>query len=904
MSYNSITNETELDAENFILVNVSYPNPLHINNSQQIEGRPIENGDIKDNTIQLIKLSSASYSALNTPSTLVQRNASGNFAAGNITAGGITLNGSITVSADGTYSIGTAPDRILSVFAINYFGQIATASQPTISTVSPLSLNSGTHLSPSNNNFDIGANLNRWRNIWVGTNLTTPLLTMEGNIISFNIVPSADNTRDIGTSINRYANGYYVLLHSSQLNTDAILSNGSIKVTTDDLFDIGTNAERFKNIYSHNLITNTLSATSLSSVQFIGANGSAGAPTFRMEDSDTGIWAASNGQIDFTTNGSNRVTISDTGLNVVSGNITGTLNTPAQPNITSLGTLTGLTIAGTTTTRAIQPDIHNVRAIGLDAVRYIAGYFINCYANFGLYGAGAAGTPSYTFQSDTASGMFLQSSSNLGFSAGGTRRLLLSTALATLDLPLLVNNGATKSEITSSSFGNGRLILDETSATQNPGIEIHGNNVFKGGMFFNSSVTERIELWGASNRFAFYTDSSGQFETEKIFRVSTNEFTPTTNGVWLKGGATSGTQNASIELRGGGSPYIDWVRNTDTIDFRTRLIQNSDSIMTLENSSGNQIFNVAGQVRVSSGAVGSPTFSFHADQDTGLYNPAANQLAITTNGTQRINVTTTEITSTLPILIPDGSESGPSLGFSGDSDCGLYRSGVNEVGLTLNGSYTVKFLTTKTYIRNQISVGTDDDNFIKSSIDNDIEFGTNNTERMRLRQDCLLINRTAPISGSYKNKLEVNGDVHFVTSKGQILWNTAETTTITTNNTYVQIVGSDSNFTEGNCAYNSNALEISSQGVYMVYYSMTFYSTAGFITKIAVFLDGTLVDESVTEEFHASVAGSSAPRTLAKNYMYNNANDTTKSLTIRCTCSAGATQNIVVTIGTFGLFKI
>jgi hypothetical protein len=175
---------------------------------------------------------------------------------------------------------------------------------------------------------------------------------------------------------------------------------------------------------------------------------------------------------------------------------------------------------------------------------------------------------------------------------------------------------------------------------------------------------------------------------------------------------------------------------------------------------------------------------------------------------------------------------------------------------------------------------------------------------MRLRQDCLLINRTAPISGSYKNKLEVNGDVHFVTSKGQILWNTAETTTITTNNSYVQIVGSDSHFTEGNCVYNSNALEISAQGIYMVYYSMTFYATVGFITKIAVFLDGTLVDESVTEEFHASVAGSSAPRTLAKNYMYNNANDTTKSLTIRCTCSSGATQNIVVTVGTFGLFKI
>ena len=54
----------------------------------------------------------------------------------------------------------------------------------------------------------------------------------------------------------------------------------------------------------------------------------------------------------------------------VSGKITGTLYTAAQPQITSLGSLTGLTIAGSTTSRSIAPSTTGTYDIGTDSTRY------------------------------------------------------------------------------------------------------------------------------------------------------------------------------------------------------------------------------------------------------------------------------------------------------------------------------------------------------------------------------------------------------------------------------------------------------------------------------------------------------------------------------------------------------
>ena len=118
----------------------------------------------------------------------------------------------------------------------------------------------------------------------------------------------------------------------------------------------------------------------------------------------------------------------------ISGNITGTLATAAQPNITSLGTLTGLTTSGAITAPTGT-------AIGQ------ATFSSNIIQSNNTGNAGARirlavsseGNPVYSFEDDTNTGMFTSGADTLNFATGGTERLRINstgidvTGTATMD---------------------------------------------------------------------------------------------------------------------------------------------------------------------------------------------------------------------------------------------------------------------------------------------------------------------------------------------------------------------------------------------------------------------------------------------------------------------------------------
>lgn len=85
------------------------------------------------------------------------------------------------------------------------------------------------------------------------------------------------------------------------------------------------------------------------------------------------------------------------------------------------------------------------------------------------------------------------------------------------------------------------------------------------------------------------------------------------------------------------------------------------------------------------GAVATPSITFTGDSNTGIYRPGADQVAITTNSTQRLNVTTAAITSTLPVVHPLGAVGTPSITFTGDLNTGIYSSGADQLAVTTNG---------------------------------------------------------------------------------------------------------------------------------------------------------------------------------------------------------------------------
>jgi microcystin-dependent protein len=90
-----------------------------------------------------------------------------------------------------------------------------------------------------------------------------------------------------------------------------------------------------------------------------------------------------------------------------------------------------------------------------------------------------------------------------------------------------------------------------------------------------------------------------------------------------------------------------------------------------------------------------PGISFTGDLDTGLSAAAANTLVLSTNGTARLTASTTAVTSSLPIDVPLGSVGAPSLTFTGDLDTGILSPGANQLAIATNGVERVEFGTTE-----------------------------------------------------------------------------------------------------------------------------------------------------------------------------------------------------------------
>jgi hypothetical protein len=86
------------------------------------------------------------------------------------------------------------------------------------------------------------------------------------------------------------------------------------------------------------------------------------------------------------------------------------------------------------------------------------------------------------------------------------------------------------------------------------------------------------------------------------------------------------------------------------------------------------------------GAAATPSITFTGDTNTGIYSPAADQVAISTGGTVRLTSSTTAISSALPIDVPLASAATPSLTFTGDPNTGIYSPGADQLAVATNGS--------------------------------------------------------------------------------------------------------------------------------------------------------------------------------------------------------------------------
>jgi len=90
------------------------------------------------------------------------------------------------------------------------------------------------------------------------------------------------------------------------------------------------------------------------------------------------------------------------------------------------------------------------------------------------------------------------------------------------------------------------------------------------------------------------------------------------------------------------------------------------------NLSGNVTGDITGSIVLAAGTEALPSLAITGDLNTGMWSSGADALDWSTGGTKRLTLSTTALTSTLPIAMPDGSAAAPSIYRAADSNLGMY----------------------------------------------------------------------------------------------------------------------------------------------------------------------------------------------------------------------------------------
>lgn len=137
---------------------------------------------------------------------------------------------------------------------------------------------------------------------------------------------------------------------------------------------------------------------------------------------------------------------------------------------------------------------------------------------------------------------------------------------------------------------------------------------------------------------------------------------------------------------------------------------------------GNEITNsvaVDGQstmtapLKLANGTVSAPGLTFGSDTNVGMYRIGADNIGIAVNGAKVLDIETTglSITGTVTpsgqIVSSAGDASAPGMAFASDLDCGFYRIGANNIGLSIGGTKLIDYAAAAISITGTLGVSGD-----------------------------------------------------------------------------------------------------------------------------------------------------------------------------------------------------
>jgi len=243
------------------------------------------------------------------------------------------------------------------------------------------------------------------------------------------------------------------------------------------------------------------------------------------------------------------------------------------------------------------------------------------YVNAGsLFPDGTSSAPSITFEQDTDTGFFRSSSGAIGFTS----------------------NGVNTATLGSSSFTAPSFIPSSSSIPSNGLYLASGNNIA-----FATNSTQRLLI-----------DSTGQIEAVSLGSATAPTFSFTTD------------TNTGLY-----SPGADQV--AITTGGTARLTANTTAI------------SAALPIDFPLGTAGAPGVTFTGDLNTGLFSPGADVVAISAGGTARFTVSTTGIAAALPFEYTAGTAGSPGIAFTGDLNTGIFSPGADQIGISTGGTQRV-----------------------------------------------------------------------------------------------------------------------------------------------------------------------------------------------------------------------
>lgn len=153
-------------------------------------------------------------------------------------------------------------------------------------------------------------------------------------------------------------------------------------------------------------------------------------------------------------------------------------------------------------------------------------------------------------------------------------------------------------------------------------------------------------------------------------------------GVFQLAKESSATPNGTTVIAG------DKAGTTWNVNYFSHLLLNNQAEID-----GSQVASFS-SASFADGTVGAPAITWSSDQTDGLYRIGSHNEGYAINGTLITSWSATAFTSTVPYVAPVGAAATPAFTFAGDVDTGIYHPAANQVAIATNGALSVTVAAT------------------------------------------------------------------------------------------------------------------------------------------------------------------------------------------------------------------